>query len=63
MRVKIKNLVVLIAGSADSVLCRQAHSTGRHTKTGAATASVTAPVYRIISTSKLALATYWRKRL
>ncbi len=32
MRVKIKNLVVLIAGSADSVLCRQAHSTGRHTK-------------------------------
>lgn len=50
MRVKIKNLVVLIAGSADSVLCRQAHSTGRHTKTGAATASVTAPAYRIIST-------------
>lgn len=31
-------------------------------KAGAATALVTAPVYRIISTSKLALAIYWRKR-
>ncbi len=33
MRVKInKNLVALIAGSADSTPCLQAHSTGRHTK-------------------------------
>ena len=39
-----------------------ARTAGRHTKTGAATASVTAPVYRIISTSKLPLAVYWRKR-
>lgn len=54
MRVKINKKLASIRWTA--------RTAGRHTQTGAATVSVTAPVYRIISTSKLALATYWRKR-
>ncbi len=62
MRVKLnKKLVALIAGSADGTPCLQAHSTGRHTKDRGGHRMVTAPAYRLISTSKLALAVYWRK--
>ena len=74
MRVKInKNLVALIAGSADSTPCLQAHPACRHTlpagtlyrqahKRPGRPRMVTAPAYRLISTSKLVLAVYWRKR-
>lgn len=53
MRVKINKKLASIRWTA--------RTAGRHIDRGA-TASVTAPVYRIISTSTLALATYWRKR-
>ena len=52
MRVKINKKLASIRWTA--------RTAGRHTDRGGHR-MVTAPAYRIISTSKLALAVYWRK--